>query len=236
MSFGILGQKIGMTQIFDSTGNVVPITVLDTSGCVITQVKTKDNDGYCSLQLGIGSKKPQNISKPRAGLFKKAAVEGKRLLQEFRLGDTTDMTTFKAGQTLSASMFQKGDKVDVIGTSKGKGFQGVMKKYNFSGKPATHGTAKHFRHTGSIGMHTFPGRVFKNKKMPSRMGGDRKTLQNLEIVDVRPEQNLILIKGSVPGANKDTVLIRSAIKKAPMEGRSWTGAAAATAEAPAQDQ
>ena len=218
MRLGIVGKKIGMTQIFNETGIRVPVTVIDASGCFVTQVKSKETDGYNAIQIGSGEKKPQNVKKPEAGHFKKATVKACRRVEEIRLSDDQDMSAFKAGARLSVSMFQPGDSVDVCGTTKGKGFQGVMRKYGFSGKPQTHGTSKYFRHGGSIGCATFPGRVIKNRKMPGQMGNKTKTVQNLQIVAIRPEDGLILIRGAIPGANKEFVRIRPATKKPIPEG------------------
>lgn len=225
MRLGIVGKKVGMTQIFNAAGGTSAVTVIDTTGCQITQVKTKDSDGYAAIQIGIGIRKPQNLSKPRAGHLKKAGVSAKARQREIRFIDSDDLSQLKAGQTLSAGMFAAGDRVDVEGVSKGKGFQGVMRRHNFSGKHATHGTSKYFRHGGSNGCNTFPGRVLKNKGMPGRMGGANITTHNVEIVDVRPEDNLILIHGSVPGANGDLVTLRSTQRSlnAP-KGRTWVSA------------
>ena len=219
--YGILGRKVGMTQIYNEDGVLIPVTVIDTSGCSITQVKHHDKDGYSALQLAVGTRKPQNINKAKAGHLKKANVAPKAFFQELRFADGTDMAGFKAGQELTPEMFEKGDKVDVSGITIGKGFAGVMKKYGFHGKPATHGTSKHFRHGGSIGTATYPGRVLKNKKMPSRMGNVLRTIQNIEVVEVRGEENLLILKGGIPGSKQGYVEIRSAIKKTLPSGRSW---------------
>jgi large subunit ribosomal protein L3 len=211
-----------MTQVFNEQGNVVPVTVLDASGCHITQIRTKERDGYSALQLGIGSRKPQNLSRPSAGHLRKAGVASKAISREFRLVDQVDASTFKSGQALSVEMFAKGDRVDVIGFSKGKGFQGVMRRHNFSGKDATHGTSKYFRHGGSNGSNTFPGRVLRNKGMPGHMGDARVTVMNIEVADVRPKDHLLLLKGAVCGPNGSVVTIRTSQRcsKAP-ENRPW---------------
>ena len=222
MRLGIVGKKVGMTQIFNEAGATVPVTVVDTTGCHITQVKTKDSDGYCALQLGYGSRKPQNVSKSAAGHFKKANVQARATVQEIRFDDDADLSQVKAGQTLSAGMFAKGDRVDIVGTTKGKGFTGVMKRYGWSGKDATHGTSKYFRHGGSNGTNTFPGRVLKLHGMPGQEGNAQRTTVNLEIVDVRPEDNLILVKGAVPGPAGSTVVIRSSKRRKLPEGRTMT--------------
>jgi len=224
MKMGILGRKVGMTQIFDENGMVVPITVIDTKDCVITQVKTKDTDGYNALQVGFGATKPQNVNKTTAGHFKKAGVPAKSLVKELRLKEKDNITHLKAGQALTAKMFEKGDRVDVIGVTKGKGFQGVMKRHGFHGADATHGVHEYFRHGGSIGTNTFPGRTLKNKGMPGQMGSKKRTVQNVQVVEVRENENLIFLKGAVPGfRSKSIVLIRTAekAKKKPTE-RPWT--------------
>lgn len=209
MRLGIVGKKVGMTQIFNPTGGTWSVTVIDTTGCQITQVKTMDHDDYVALQVGIGTRKPQNLSKATTGHLKKAGVGAKLRIQEIRLETKDDISQFKPGQTLSPAMFAPGDRVDVEGVSKGKGFQGVMRRHNYHGKHATHGTSKYFRHGGSNGSNTFPGRVLKNKGMPGRMGGADITTHNVQIAEVRPEDNLILVRGSVPGANGDLVTLRT---------------------------
>ena len=223
MRLGIVGKKVGMTQVFDDNGGTVPITVIDTSDCFITQVKTKETDGYSALQLGFGDRKPQNVTKARIGHFKKANVKARARTCELRCENTDDLTQVKAGQALSIAMFAKGDHVDVVGTTKGKGFQGVIKRYGFHGTNATHGGHKYFRHGGSNGSNTFPGKVLKNKGMPGHTGDVRRTVNNLKVVDVKPEQNLIFLKGAVPGAKNGLVMIRTSNRcyKAP-EGRSLT--------------
>lgn len=225
MQLGIVGKKVGMTQIFNAAGGTFAVTVIDTTGCQITQVKSKDQDGYVAIQVGIGARKPQNLLKPQAGHLKKAGVSSKARLCEIRFKEADDVTQFKAGQTLSAAMFSAGDRVDIEGVSKGKGFQGVMRRHNFSGKHATHGTSKYFRHGGSNGSNTFPGRVLKNKGMPGRMGGANITTHNVEIAEVRPEDNLLLVHGAVPGGFGALVTIRSTqrISVAPT-GRNWVTA------------
>lgn len=222
MRLGIIGKKVGMTQVFNEAGLTVPVTVVDTTGCHITQVKTKDKDGYTALQVGTGSRKPQNVSKSKAGHFKKASVQARAKVQEIRLDDKTDLTQVKAGQALSAAMFAKGDKVDVIGLTKGKGFTGVMKRYGWAGKHATHGTSKYFRHGGSNGTNTFPGRVLKLHGMPGQEGNQQRTTPNLLVVDVRPEENLLLLKGAVPGPAGGIIMIRSSKRAKFPEGRTLT--------------
>lgn len=240
MRIGILGKKIGMTQIFDENGLTVPVTVIDTTDCVISQVKQKPTDGYTALQLAIGAVKPQNVSKVRAGHFKKAGTTAKFLTQEIRLTNEDSIAHLKAGQPVSPALFRKGDKVDVSGISKGRGFQGVMKRHNFHGADATHGVHEYYRHGGSIGTKTFPGRVRKNKKMPGQMGNTNVTVPNVEVVDVREKENLILLKGAVPGFENTFVMIQNAVKGPQAKDRTWgtTAAApeAAAAEAAPQDK
>jgi large subunit ribosomal protein L3 len=173
--------------------------------------------------LAFGEVKPQNVLKAEAGHFKKAGTKAKRFVEEIRLNDSEDLATLKNGTELSVSMFNKGDKVDVIGTSKGRGFAGVIKRFGFHGKDATHGTHEYFRHPGSAGTNTFPGRIMKNKGMPGHMGDVRVTTQNLVVVDVKPEQNLLFVQGSVPGSRSSKVMVRLAIKKT-SEGRSLAAA------------
>lgn len=210
---GILGRKVGMTQIFDENGALVPVTVVDTTGCVITQVKTKDKDGYVAVQLGVGERKPQNVTKAKAGHFKKANTAAKAELHELRLADTDDVAALKLGAAINCTLFQKGDRVDVRGISKGKGFQGPMKRHNFAGKDAGHGTSKYFRHVGSIGMHTYPGRVFPGKKMPGHMGNETVTVQNVLVVDVKADENLIVLRGGIPGGKRSVVFVQTAVRK-----------------------
>ncbi len=199
---GILGKKIGMTQVFDEEGNAVPVTVIQAGPCQVVQVKTLDRDGYEAVQLGFDEiKKEKRVNRPMMGHFKKAGVPPYRLLREFR------MTGFELGQTVTVEVFQKGDRVHVSGISKGKGFQGIMKRHGASGGPASHGSKFH-RAPGSIGSSAFPSRVWKGHPMPGRMGGERVTVKNLTVVDVKPEMNLLLVKGAVPGPKGGYVEIR----------------------------
>lgn len=222
MRMGILGRKVGMTQIFDANGATVPVTVVDTSECFITQVKTKQHDGYNALQVAAGMRKPQNVNKAKAGHFKKAGVAAKANTQELRLGSEDNVSHLKAGQLLTAKMFEKGDKVDVTSLSKGKGFQGVVKRWGFHGADASHGAHEYFRHTGSIGTKTFPGRTLKNKGMPGQMGNKYRTIQGLEVVEVREKENLLFLKGSVPGFHDKYILVRSSVKAKAYPERPWT--------------
>lgn len=205
----LIGKKLGMTQIFDDEGRCVPVTVIEAGPCSVIQRKTTKTDGYEAIQIGFGAQKEQRVIKPLAGQFKKAGVETMRELREVRV--SADDET-KAGDTLTAAVFEEIKFVDVLGTTKGKGFQGVVKRHGFSGGRASHGSHMH-RRTGSIGMCEYPARVFKGKKMPGQMGDTNITVQNLKVVQVRPEENLILLKGAVPGANGSTLVLREALKK-----------------------
>lgn len=224
MKLGIVGKKVGMTTIFNEAGNTVPITVVDTTDCYVTQVKTKDTDGYVALQVAYGFRKPQNMDKARLGHYKKASVPARLRSKEIRVEAKDDLSQFKAGQKLSASMFAKGDIVDVSGITKGHGFTGVMRRYHWHGADATHGVSKYFRHGGSNGSNTFPGRVLKNKGAPGQMGNCPRTIQKLTIVDVRPEENLIFIKGGIPGPDGGYVTIRPSTKKLAPTGRTFVQA------------
>lgn len=224
MRMGIVGKKLGMTQIFNEAGNLIPVTVIDVSDCFITQVKQKDTEGYNAIQVGFGERKPQNVNKATTGRYKKAGVPGKALSKEIKLDAEDNVSHLKAGQQLTASMFAKGDKVDVIANSKGRGFQGVIKRHGYHGADATHGVHEYFRHGGSNGSNTFPGRTLKNKGMPGRMGNSKVTVQKLEVADVREKENLIFIHGAVPGFHTKYVMIRSAKKAKRPENRSWTAA------------
>jgi len=213
MALGILGKKVGMTQIFDESGALVPVTVIDTSNCTISQVKTLDKNGYQALQVAVGERKPQNVKKACAGHFKKAGVSAKAVQKEFRLENESDLSSFKPGQLLNVAMFQKGDNVDVVGTSKGRGTQGVVKRWGFHGADATHGVSDYFRHGGSNGANTFPGRVIKNKGMPGRMGNVRTTAMNLKVMDVNESENLLILKGTIPGHLNSWVMVRPTNRK-----------------------
>ena len=204
---GLLGRKLGMTQIFDERGETVPVTVLEVGPCVVTQIRTVDNDGVRSVQLGFGHKK--RLNKPEAGHLRASGSQS-RFLRDMR-NDSDD--EYNVGQTIDASFFTIGDEVDVTGTSKGKGFQGVMKRHGFKGGPKTHGQSDRARAPGSIGATTTPGRVFKGQRMAGHMGNERVTVQNLQIVRVDAERNIVLVKGSVPGPNEGLLLVRRAIKR-----------------------
>lgn len=201
---GILGTKIGMTQIWKGD-RAVPVTVVLAGPCPVVQRKTKLTDGYEAVQLGFAPKSEKRVNKPALGHFRKAGVSPVRFLREFR-GFAPD------GDTVNVDIFAEGEKIDATGTSKGKGTQGVMKRWNFAGGPASHGSKKWHRRPGSIGQRKTPGRVYKGKRMAGHMGMERVTVQNLEVVEVRPEENLILVKGAVPGANGGLVVLRQAVK------------------------
>jgi large subunit ribosomal protein L3 len=206
---GLLGTKLGMTQLWDDNNKVVPVTVIDASTNVVTQVRSADKDGYTALQLGFGEIKSSKVTKPMAGQFDRAGVTPRKHLVEIR---TADAETYQLGQEIGADTFAAGDTVDVTGTSKGKGFSGVMKRHGFHGVSASHGSHRNHRKPGSIGGCATPGRVFKGMRMAGRMGNDTITTQNLTIHSVDAEKGLILIKGAVPGARGTLVLLRTAAK------------------------
>lgn len=221
MKYGILGRKVGMTQIFDENGALIPVTVIDTKDCVITQVKTLDTDGYQAVQIAYGTRKPQNVNKARAGHFKKAGVAAKPHLRELRFDDKTDVSTLKAGTPVNVGVFQKGDIVDIIGTSKGRGYTGVVKRFGFHGGDATHGVSDYFRHGGSNGANTCPGRVIKLKGMPGQMGNVQETAIGLKVIDVRDADSLILVRGSVPGPKNGLVTVRPSSRRPLPTGREF---------------
>jgi len=200
---GLLGKKIGMTSVFSAEGKNIPCTVVEAGPCVVTQVKTVETDGYEAIQVGFQEKKEKHTTKPEMGHFKKAGVTPQRHLVEFKGFDG-----LKPGDVLTAEMFEVDEYVDVVGTSKGKGFQGVVKRYGFAGVGGTtHGQSDRLRHPGSLGASSWPSRVFKGMRMGGHMGNDRVTVQNLQVIKVIPEHNLVLIKGSVPGAKGSIVII-----------------------------
>lgn len=209
MKKAIIGKKIGMTQIFDEKGNVVPVTVVEAGPCVVSQKKTVENDGYASVQIGFGDLKPHKVNKPMKGHFDKADVAPKRTLREFRFEDTD---AYHVGDIIKADVFAAGDQIDVTGTSKGKGYAGVIKRWNFQRLKESHGSGPVARHGGSIGSCSDPSRVFKGKKMAGHLGAERVTVQNLKIVKVDTENNLIAIKGAIPGPNGGTVVIQDSVK------------------------
>jgi large subunit ribosomal protein L3 len=211
MTMGIVGRKCGMTRVFTDDGISIPVTVIEAQPNRITQVKTVESDGYRALQVTAGARKPSRVSKSKAGHFAKAKVEAGDLMTEFRLEDSDD-GEFELGAEINVESFAEGQKVDVIGTSIGKGFAGVIKRHNFSMQDATHGNSLAHRAPGSIGQNQTPGRVFKGKKMAGHMGNVRRTMQNLVVVRVDAERNLLLIKGAVPGHAGGRVIVRPAVK------------------------
>ena len=209
MQKGIIGKKIGMTQIFDENGKVVPVTVVEAGPCVVSQKKTVENDGYAAVQIGFGDLKAHKVKKPMAGHFAKANVAPKRTLREFRFDD---IDAYNVGDLVKADVFAAGDKVDVTGTSKGKGDAGVIKRWNFQRLKESHGSGPVARHGGSIGSCSDPSRVYPGKKMAGHLGSERVTVQNLQVVKVDAENNLIAIKGAIPGPNGGTVVIHDTVK------------------------
>ena len=214
---GILGRKLGMTQIFDDASRAIPVTAIEAGPCRIAQVRTPERDGYSAIQLAFGEIKEHKLSKPKLGHLQKSGSPASRHLVELRVADAAQ---WEVGQELRADVFAAGEKADVIGTSKGKGFAGVMKRHNFHGKPASHGTERKHRSPGSIGAGTTPHHVFKGQKMAGRMGHDRVTMLNLEVVRVDAERNLILVRGAIPGPDGGLVIVRSSVRNpSPMPER-----------------
>ncbi len=209
MKKGLIGSKVGMTQLFDEKGNIIPVTVVQLGPCAVVQKKTVENDGYDAVQLGYGDVKVTRVNKPMKGHFEKANVAPKKTLREFRFDDTSAMNV---GDIIKADMFAEGDKVDVIGTSKGKGTAGAIKRWNFGRLKESHGSGPVARHAGSLGACSDPSRVFKGKKNAGHLGSERVTIQNLEVVKVDAENNLIAIKGGIPGPNKGTVVVIDSVK------------------------
>lgn len=209
MKKGLIGKKLGMTQVFSDEG-AIPVTVIEAGPCVVIQKKSAGKDGYEAIQVGFGRKRPKNVTKPLQGHYKKADKGLFRFLKELRVESSDE---YELGSELTADLFEVGDYVDVTGTSKGRGFAGVVKRHGFGGGRATHGSMFH-RAPGSIGASADPARVLKGRKLPGHMGDHRVTVQNLTVLGIRPEMNIILIKGAVPGSNNGIVLIRESIKKA----------------------
>ena len=209
MKKAILATKVGMTQIFNENGMLIPVTVLQATPNVVTQVKTVENDGYAAVQVGFGEIREVLVNKPRKGHFAKAGVANKRFLREFKFENAAEYTV---GQEIKADIFAEGDKIDATGISKGKGFQGAIKRHGLSRGPMKHGS-KYHRHAGSNGPATTPGRVFKGKHMPGQMGAVKVTVQNLEVVKVDVENNLLLVKGAVPGSKKALLVLKETVKK-----------------------
>ena len=208
MKKGLIAKKIGMTQIFDEAGNVVPVTVVEAGPCVVVQKKTLENDGYEAIQVGFAEVKENKVTKPMKGHFTKAGVAAKKYVKEFRL---EDVSAYEVGAEIKADVFAAGDKVDASGVSKGKGFQSTIKRYNASRGPMGHGSKSH-RVVGSMGSSAFPSRVKKGKRMPGHMGASNVTIQNLEIVRADAEKNLLLIKGAVPGTKGSILVIKDSVK------------------------
>ena len=209
MNKAIIGKKIGMSQVFTADGKVIPVTVVEAGPCAVVQKKTIEKDGYEAIQVAFGAIKAKNVTKPLAGHYKKAGVEAKRYLREFRLAD---LSSYEVGSEIKCDIFAEGDRVDVTGTSKGHGFSGPMKRWNFHTGPMAHGSGYH-RGIGSMGACATPGRVFKNKKMAGQFGNDKVTMQNLTVVKVDVDRNLLLIKGAVPGAKNGMVVIKDTVKR-----------------------
>lgn len=208
---GILGKKVGMTQVFSDEGEAIPVTVIEAGPCYVTQICTQENDGYRAVQLGFEEVKPKRLTKAELGHLEKAGLPALRYVREFRMDDE-ELDEYELGQRLDVSVFEPGQLVDVTGKSKGRGFAGAVKRHGFKRQPKTHGQSDRERAPGAAGAGTDPGRVFKGKRMPGRMGNDRVTIQNLEVVIVDPERNLLAVKGSVPGARNGLLTIREAVK------------------------
>ncbi|BCS98471.1 50S ribosomal protein L3 [Desulfoluna limicola] len=204
MSRGLLGKKLGMTGVYSSDGRYIPVTVVQVGPCVVTQIKTEDTDGYNAVQIGFGEKKAKHTNKPLQGHFAKS---GERFFADVREFEVADPAAYTLGQEITAEMFEVGELVDVTGTSKGRGFSGTIKRHGFSRGPETHGCRNH-RAPGSIGCSAWPAKVFKGKKLPGQYGGVRKTVRNLTVVDIRPEENVVLIKGCIPGSKSGLVEIK----------------------------
>jgi len=211
MQKAIIGRKAGMTQIFDENGKVIPVTVIEAGPCVVLQMKTEEKDGYSSIQLGFQDVKEQRVSKPELGHTKKAGATPKRHLKEFRIDDTS---TYNVGDELKADVFAEGDKIDITGISKGKGFAGPVKRHGVGRKRMSHGGGPVHRHLGSMGAGAWPSKIFKGRKMAGQMGNEQVTIQNLEVVKVDPELNMIAVRGAVPGPKKGIVYIKNTVKNA----------------------
>lgn len=209
MKKGLIGKKIGMTQLFDENGKVIPVTVVEAGPCTVVQKKTVENDGYAAVQVGYGDVKITRVNKPEAGHFKKANVAPKKVLREFRFEDTDALNV---GDVLKADVFAAGDRVDVVGTSKGKGTAGAIKRWNFSRLKESHGTGPVARHAGSLGACSDPSRVYKGKKLAGHLGAERVTIQNLDVVKVDVENNLIAVKGAIPGPKGGIVILADTVK------------------------
>lgn len=228
----LIGKKLGMTQIFADSGDVIPVTALEVGPCVVVQKKTKEKDGYTAIQLGFDDRKANNVTKPQAGHAKGSKAPAKRFLKEFRL-DAAKLNEVEVGDVLGSSLLKVGDKIDVTGESIGKGFAGVMKRHNFRGARHSH-NHEFFRHGGSIGMRSIPGRVFKNKKMPGHMGSRVVTTQNLTVAGVDAATNVILVRGAIPGSGNSYITLKASVKanfeKRPLKAAPTEAAAAPAAE------
>ncbi len=209
MQKGLIGKKLGMTQFFDANGNVIPVTVIEAGPCMVSQIKTAENDGYEAIQIGFGDLKASKVNKPMKGHFAKGDAAPKKVLRELRLDD---ISTYKVGDLIKADIFAEGDKVDAVGTSKGKGYAGVIKRWNFSRLKMSHGTGPVARHGGSLGASSTPSRVMKGKKMAGHLGAERVTVQNLEVVKIDAENNIIAVKGAVPGPKGGIVVLQDSVK------------------------
>ncbi len=208
---GLIGKKLGMTQVFDENGKVIPVTVIEAGPCAVVQKKTIENDGYEAVQIGFGDQKLQRVNKPMKGHFAKGDVAPKKVLKEFKFDD---ISAYEVGNILKADVFEVGDIIDVVGKSKGKGTAGAIKRWNFSRLKESHGTGPNARHAGSLGACSDPSRVFKGKKLAGHLGAERVTVQNLSVVKVDAENNLIAIKGAIPGPKGGIVVIKNSVKKA----------------------
>ena len=211
MALGLIGKKLGMTQVYTAAGELVPVTVIQTGPCTVVQAKTAATDGYAAVQLGFGDKKPQRATKAYRAHCVKVGKGVFQVLREFRL-EAGALALAPGDQVVVDGVFKQGDRVDVTGVSKGRGYTGVVKRHHFGGFPASHGTHEYFRHGGSIGNRSFPGRVFKNKRMAGQYGTDRISTQNLEVIAVRPAEHLLLVRGAVAGARGGVVMVRPAVK------------------------
>ena len=209
MKKGIIGKKIGMTQIFDEAGNVIPVTIIEAGPCTVTQIKTNEKDGYEAIQLGFMTAKAKQVNKPDAGLFKKIGTEPKKHLKEFRL---EDISGYNVGDTVTADIFAAGEKVDVTGITKGHGYTGAIKRWNHHRLRMTHGAGPVHRQAGSMGANSTPSRIFKNKKMAGQYGNEKVTILNLDVAKIDAEKNLIAVKGAIPGARGGIVFIRNTVK------------------------
>ncbi len=213
MALGLIGRKLGMTQIYTTQGELTPVTVIQAGPCTVVQTKSKATDGYAAVQLGFGEKKPQRTTKAYRNHCLKAGKGVFEVLREFTLEGENESLSL-GGEVLAENLFKEGDRIDICGVSKGRGFAGVVKRHGFGGFPQSHGTHEYFRHGGAIGNRSYPGRVFKGKRMAGQYGAERVTVQNLEVISVRSADNLILVRGAVPGARGGLLLIRSAVKVA----------------------